>query len=194
MNRFFIIVILSMLISTASHAQKLAVKTNLLFGAVTYTPNVAVEYGLGKHTTINLSGAYNPWNLNNDKNNGEKLAHWIIQPEFRYWISEQFNGHFFGVHGTFSDYNIRGKKLPMFFGTDSEKYRYEGSAYGAGLTYGYALSLTPRFSVEFEIGAGYMHLNYDQYYAFKCGKFIKSSNNNYWGLTKAGITLAWNIF
>ena len=193
MNRFLLTTI-CMLVFSYSYAQKLAIKTNVLYGAATYTPNLALEYGLGDRTTINISGGYNPWNLNNNLNKGYKLAHWVVQPEFRYWSCERFNGHFFGVHATYSIYNIGGKKLPMLFGKDSEKYRYKGSAYGGGFTYGYLLNITPRFALEFEIGAGYLHLNYDQYYAFKCGSFIKTDSRNYFGITKMGATLVFNLF
>ena len=180
--------------SGMAYGQKVALKTNLLYGGVTYTPNLALEYGISKRMTLNLSGGYNPWNINNTVDKGEKLVHWLVQPEFRYWSCERFNGHFFGFHGTYSLYNIGGKEFPILLGTDSGQYRHEGSAYGGGLTYGYVLNLSMRFALEFEIGAGYMHLDYDKYYAYKCGKFIGHSSRDYFGLTKAGITLAWNIF
>ena len=194
MNKYLLTVISLMFISVGIHAQKLAVQTNLLYGAVAYTPNLSLAYGLGDCTTLNFSVGYNPWNINNTIGQGEKLAHWIIQPEFRYWSCERFDGHFFGMHGIYSGYNIGGKNLPMLFGEDSENYRYEGISYGGGFSYGYNLALTPRFAVEFELGAGFMHLAYDQYYAFKYGKFIQPTTHNYFGVTKAGISLVWNLF
>ncbi|MFR7875400.1 MAG: DUF3575 domain-containing protein [Butyricimonas paravirosa] len=36
---------------------------------------------------------YNPW-----KWSGIKFKHWLVQPELRYWLCDQFSGHFFGVH------------------------------------------------------------------------------------------------
>ena len=194
MNKFSLIVVFLIFISAESYAQKLSVKTNLLYGGVTYTPNLSIELGLGKRTSINLSGSLNYWNMNNTKDKGEKLAHWIAQPEFRYWSCERFNGHFFGIHGIYSLYNIGGKVLPLLLGDDSGKYRFEGSAFGGGLTYGYALNLSLRFALEFEIGLGYMQLDYDKYYAYKCGKFIAPESRSYIGLTKAGISLVWNLF
>ena len=44
-------------------AQDIAVKTNLLYWSST-TPNLSLEFGLGKRTTLDLTGAYNPWTLN----------------------------------------------------------------------------------------------------------------------------------
>ena len=54
-------------------AQDIAVKTNLLYWSST-TPNLSLEFGLGKRTTLDLTGAYNPWTLNKDKN--KKIKHW----------------------------------------------------------------------------------------------------------------------
>ncbi len=194
MNKFFLLVIFSFVTTTANYAQEVVLKTNILYGAVTYTPNLALEYGLGERTTINVSGGYNPWNMESTKNQGEKLAHWLIQPEFRYWTCEKFNGHFFGVHGNYARYNIGKKELPILLGEGSEKYRHEGSAYGVGITYGYVLNLSVRLALEFEIGLGYMRLDYDKYEAPKCGKLIGSESRNYYGPTKLGVTLAWAIF
>ena len=64
-------------------AQDIAVKTNLLYWSST-TPNLSLEFGLGKRTTLDLTGAYNPWTLNKDKN--KKIKHWMVMPEFRYWL------------------------------------------------------------------------------------------------------------
>ena len=57
------ILILLILVSLASYlrAQDIAIKTNLLYGAYTYTPNLSLEVGLGKRSTLDLGGGYNPW-------------------------------------------------------------------------------------------------------------------------------------
>lgn len=48
------------------HAQDIAAKTNLLYWA-TSTPNLGFEFGLGKHTTLELAGGYNPWTFDKGK-------------------------------------------------------------------------------------------------------------------------------
>jgi hypothetical protein len=166
----------------------------LLYGGVRFTPNVGLEYGIGERTTLNLSAGYNPWNLGNSNGSGKKQVHWLVEPEFRYWLNQRFKGHFFGVHALYAHYNIGGYKRPLLFGKGAEDYRHEGAAYGSGLSYGYQLSFTPRLALEFEIGGGYLHLAYDQYHAFKCGKFIGSDTRNYFGITNLGVTLVWNLF
>lgn len=72
------------------NAQDIAAKTNLLYWSTT-TPNLGLEFGVGKRATLNLTGAYNPWTLNKDTN--KKIRHWLVMPEFRYWLCERFNGH-----------------------------------------------------------------------------------------------------
>lgn len=48
-------------------AQDVAVKTNLLYWATT-TPNLGMEIGLGKQTTLDIVGGYNPWTLDKAEN------------------------------------------------------------------------------------------------------------------------------
>lgn len=48
-----------------SYAQKVAVKTNLLYDATT-TMNLGLEIGLGKKWSLDLSGNYNPWKFDDE--------------------------------------------------------------------------------------------------------------------------------
>lgn len=171
-----------------------AIKTNLLYGAGAFTPNLGMEIGIGTRTTLDISGGYNWFNLDGSKNNNKKLVHWIVQPELRYFLCERFNGHFFGAHALYSEYNIGGHDLPMLFGKGSEKFRHQGNAYGAGISYGYQLLLSKRWNVEFNIGAGYMRMTYDKYNCTNCGELKeKGATKNYFGPTKAGISIIYLI-
>ncbi|MEG1650051.1 MAG: DUF3575 domain-containing protein, partial [Rikenellaceae bacterium] len=159
-NRFFSILIVAMALTTTVDAQSVAIKTNLLYGAAAYTPNLGLEIGLGRKTTLDISGGYNPWNRDGKHENNKKLVHWLIQPEFRYWLCQRFNGHFFGAHALGGQYNISGHKL---LGMISKDYRYEGYMAGGGLTYGYQFVLGRRWNLEASIGIGYARLHYDKY-------------------------------
>ena len=180
-------------VGQAYSQDNVAIKTNLLYGGVALTPNIGVEIGLGKNTTIDVVGGYNWFNLEGLKNNNKKLAHWIVQPEFRYYLCERFNGHFFGFHGLYSQYNIGGYELPMLFGKGSRNFRHSGTSYGAGLSYGYQLILGKRWNLELNVGAGYMRMEYDKYNCERCGDFVGTESNNYFGLTKAGISIIFLI-
>lgn len=178
-------------ISTAPcRAQKIAVKTNLFYGAYVRAPNLSLELGLGTRSTLDLSGGGSSW-INSDAN--KKLVHWLGQIEYRYWLCNRFSGHFFGVHALGTQYNIGGHNLPLLFGKNSQQYRYEGWGAGGGISYGYQFYLGKRWSLEANVGVGYAYLNYDRFDCVKCGRKIATEHRNYFGPTKAGISLIYII-
>lgn len=182
MRRSFILLCLSISFLCV-HAQTIGVKTNLLYDATT-SLNLGGELALSPKVTLDLSGNYNFWTFSEDK----KLKHWMIQPEVRYWLCEKFNGHFLGFHTHVGEFNMGGVKL---FGM--EKYRYEGFAFGAGVSYGYQWILNERWSVEASLGLGYTNLQYDKFYCGKCGDKIGEETKHFVGPTKAAISLIYII-
>lgn len=180
-------------IGSASAQGEIGIKTNLLYGGYTFTPNLGVEIGLGKRTTLEVTGGYNPWNLNGAKNNNKKLVHWLTQAEFRYFLCEKSNGHFFGAHVLGGQYNISGHKLPLLLGKGSDDFRFEGMALGLGVSYGYQLVLAKRWNLEFNIGVGYVNMRYDKYNCPKCGDKVGTETKHYFGPTKAGVSLIYII-
>lgn len=196
--RYYLSILFAFALCFSATAQNTAIKTNLLYDASS-TINLGVEIGLGKRTTLDLSGNYNAWDTNTELN--EKMRHLLIQPEFRYYLCERMNGHFFGLHAHLVQYNINGDHwLPNIFKSASnlssieqEASRYQGEGYGAGLAYGYDWAIASRFNIEFEVGAGYVYFDYDRYGSSKCDPLIEQSTQNYWGLTKLGISLVYII-
>lgn len=177
-------------------AQTIAVKTNVFYGAYTYTPNIGVEIGIRDRFSIDVSGGYNPWNRKGSRENNKKLVHLLIQPEFRYWLDgDIFRGHLIGGHALFSHYNISGHKLPLLFGKDSAGYRYEGYAAGIGLSYGYQFVLAEKWRLEAAVGVGYARLIYDKYDCIYCGKEVSAERmtKNYFGPTRAAISIVFLI-
>lgn len=160
-----------------------AVKTNILYLATT-TPNLGFEVGLSKKLTLDVSGNYNFWEFKNDK----KIKHWLVQPELRYWLCERFNGHFFGIHGHYAEFNVEGFKM-----LGLRNKRYQGNLYGGGISYGYHWILSNHWSIEATVGVGYAHIDYDKYQCHDCGAKLKSDTKNYWGPTKAGLNLIYII-
>jgi hypothetical protein len=189
---FFILLILISIVPYL-RAQDISIKANLLYGAYTYTPNLSLEVGLGRRSTLDLSGGYNPWNLNGTAENNKKLVHWLGEIEYRYWLCQRFTGHFFGIHALGTQYNIAKQELPLLFEKGSKEYRYEGYGYGGGISYGYNFFLGIRWSLEANIGIGYARLHYDKYKCYKCGEKVGTENRNYFGPTKAGISLIYYI-
>lgn len=177
--------------SGTANAQDIAAKTNLLYWATT-TPNLSVEFGLGKRTTLDITGAYNPWTL--DKDTNKKFKHLMVIPEVRYWLCERFNGHFLGAHLVGGIYNIGNLDADFkLFGTDFgslKNYRYEGWMIGAGIGYGYQWLLSRHWSLEAEIGIGYIYTLADKYECAHCGDKVEDDEpHHYLGPTKAAISL-----
>lgn len=195
MKRLLIITILCFGLAGSIFAQsKVGIKTNLLYGGYAQTPNLGLEIGLGRRTTLDISGGYNWFNLDGKKNNNKKLVHWLVQPEFRYFLCERFNGHFLGVHALYSQYNIGQHELPLIWGKGSKEYRFEGNALGAGLSYGYQLMLSKSWNLELALGVGYAQLRYDKYDCSKCGKRVEADKiKHYFGPTKASISIIYLI-
>ena len=79
------------LLPTESKAQKIVVKSNLLYDATT-TMNLGLEVALARKWTLDIPVNYNPWKFDDTR-----LKHWGIQPELRYWFCESFNRTFIGV-------------------------------------------------------------------------------------------------
>lgn len=175
---------------------QVAVKTNLLYDATT-TPNIGMEFGLGRRSTAQLFYGINPWEFNSTTHGTRMAKHWLLMPEYRWWPCSKFNGHFIGVHAMGGQFNASNVALPMpgkFFGGDNltkevRNHSYEGAFLGAGFTYGYQWILNRHFNLEAEAGIGYNRVWYDKYMCGECGAKIGDGNTNYVGLTKLGISL-----
>lgn len=167
-----------------------ALKTNLLHTAAALAPNLAVEFGIGPKSTLEFSFGANLWKQKASLDHSDKLHHWIARPEYRYWFCERFTGHFIGGHVFYAKYNISEHDIPLLF---DKEYRYEGTAMGAGFTYGYHLALGKRWGAEFNLGVGFAQLKYDRYDCQLCAKNEEAMSKTYFGLTRAGITLVFLI-
>ena len=193
MKRILTLAVISLLAfaGTAS-AQKVAVKTNALYWMTT-TPNVGFEFALADRWTFQIAGGYNPWTLNKEEN--QKIKHFLVSPEVRYWFCESFQGHFIGINGNYTQFNISSVHIPqVFFPSSSmEESRNQGWAAGAGLTYGYATPIARRWNIEFNLGLGFWYTEYDKFESRPCGLFQESLNNLAFGLTDIGISFIYMI-
>ena len=179
----------------AEPKNNLAIKTNLLYDATT-TPNLGIEFGVGRKSTFNLTYGLNPWTFTS-KSGDRKAKHWVAMPEYRWWTCSKFNGHFIGVHlmgGQFNASNVDIMLPGAFFaGKDLVKgvrdYRYQGYFAGAGVTYGYQWILGRHWNLEAEVGVGYDHVWYDRYPCHECGAKIATGETNYAGVTKLGLSI-----
>ncbi len=176
-----LLVLFFLLIATGSmYGQKFAVKSNLLYDA-TATINLGAEIGLAPKWTLDVSGNYNGWKFGD-----ARWKNWLVQPEGRYWLCEKFNGQFLGLHAHAGGFNVGGMK---FLSKNMEQNRYQGTFYGAGIGYGYQWLLGNRWSMEAEIGVGWARLDYKKYPCADCGTMIKKEHKDYFGVTKAALSI-----
>ncbi len=167
-----------------------ALKTNLLYAGATLTPNLGVEVGLGDKGSLELMLSYNPWNLEGSYEDNKKLVHRMAKIEYRWWLCERFNGHFFGAHGLFANYNVSRYDIPLLF---EKEYRYQGYAVGGGISYGYHLMLAKHWGLEFTVGAGVVYMDYDKKDCAKCGNLVGHYEKIYFGPTSLGVKLVFMI-
>lgn len=185
MKKIGFLFLLSLILTNLS-AQQVAVKTNALYAATT-TFNLSAETAISNKFTIDITGGYNPWEFSKERS----LKHWAIQPEARYWLHQKFYGHFLGVHGTYTDYDIQYLDFPFGF---MKNRHYDGYGVGGGISYGYNLPLSKHWNIEFNIGLGYMYFRYDKYYkTSQEEEHLGLFKRDYFGPTKAGVSIVYII-
>ena len=185
-RKYGLTLILTLASLLTANAQKVALKTNLLYDATT-TPNLGAELAMGKKSTLQLFYGLNPWKFASDRT--KQLRHWLLMPEYRYWTCQKFNGHFFGIHALGGQYNVGGIDLPNPVFKDLDEKRYEGWYAGGGLTYGYQWLLSRHWNLEASVGVGYIRFHYKEFPCTECGALIQENNKNYFGPTKLALSL-----
>lgn len=185
MKKFVFLLICATFILPTVSAQKVAIKNNILYDA-TLTPNLGIEIATGKKTSLDISGNYNPFKFSNEK----MWKHWLVQPEFRFWTCDRFNGSFIGIHALGGEYNMANIKLPFGIYKGLRDFRYEGWYVGGGVSYGYQWIISNRWSIEATVGVGYVHAYYQQYEYGRCSPKVGRGHKNYFGPTKLGITFS----
>lgn len=168
---------------------KVDLKTNLLPDAA-LSPNLGVEFKMAKRWSFDLTGQMNLWSIDQ-----HKWKHWLVQPEARYWFCEPFVKSFIGVHAIGGEFNVG--NIPhavKFLGSNFRPlrdHRYDGWAVGGGVAYGYALPVSKHFNMEFEIGVGYVYVEYDKFSCADCSHKLGEGHHHYFGPTKAAINLVY---
>ncbi len=170
-------------------AQRVAVKTNLLYDAA-LTPNIGVELGIGRKSTLQGYYSLNLWN--NTPHRNKQFKHWQALGEYRWWPCSKMNGHFVGVHVMGGEFNMKNVnfKLPFYnWPSDLKEKRYEGWNIGGGFTYGYQWMLSRHWNLEASIGVGYQRFEYKKFPCTECGTMEEKGHKNYFGPDKAVIAV-----
>lgn len=173
-NRNIYVLLLSLLLLVAgggwrAEAQRFALGTDaLMLGAL--SPNLSLEMVTGEKTSLNLSAMVSA------KPYGLDFKGYGVRPELKLWLSGRpMVRDYIGFMGLFSGYD-------MCFGGEVR----QGKAYGAGLSFGYALPLGDRFNLELSLGGGVMYYSQRLYlkgenYAdhFPGGERVRDNSRGY---------------
>ena len=187
-NTFILFLLLLLFRLADLHSQTLAVKSDLLTGALS-SPNLSVEVKLSDRFTLEAGFHYNPFPAGGDK----RWKHWFVQPELRYWMCQPFGGHCFGAHLMYGVYNAGDMKLPLGLFKGVRSSRYEGDFLGLGVSYGYHFILSPRWSIETSLGVGFLHIGYERYRCLHCGEQTGGGYKNFIAPTRAAVSLVYLI-
>jgi len=185
MNKHFKLMLL-VLLTTPVFGQRLAIKENLPLAALR-VPNIGLELEVGQKLTLDISAAYNPFQVSETK----KWKLWTVQPELRYWFCQNFSGSFVGLHAGAGQFNIGGFDNAIYPGLKDT--RVQGSFWNAGISYGYHWILSPRWGIEATAGFGYANYQYKRFNCLHCGEKVGSGKESYLGPTRAGISLIYMI-
>lgn len=150
----YILLFLVILCSAEGRAQFYSLGTNIP-ALGTATINAEVSMTLDRKWSLHLPVYYNPFVFKDNK----KLKNFTVMPGVRYWLLESYVNGFIGANAIGSKYHITWK--------DS---RYEGKAFGMGISAGYAWLLSPRWNLEIEGGIGLVWADYTEYECEECGR------------------------
>ena len=162
------------------------VRTNLVHD-VLLVPNVGAEYELSDRWTV-VADASVAWWVSDRRQ--RRWGMMTGEVELRRWLGWRMmppyndGGHHLGFYGALYRYDL------AWGGTG----RQGDLNYGAGISYGYAISLSGRLSLDLSIGIGYLGGRYVKYEADD-GRYVKVAEgmNHYFGPTKLEETLVWHL-
>lgn len=164
----------------------IALKTNLLYD-VAITPNLELEFPLGKRWSVNLEYQY-AWWLH------KQTFCWQIESggiEGRYWLGDRYSkdvlqGWFIGAFTGMGMFDFQLKKKS---GNQGDYYMMVGADAG------YVARLSKHFNIEFSLGVGYLKADYKHYHVIDDILIKQGNNHNYNAFIplKAKVSLSWMI-
>ena len=163
-----------------------ALRTNLLYDAF-LLPTLGVEWRVNRNWGIKLDGSLSWWGSSSDK--VQKV--WLLNPEVRWYLLRN-KRLYVGASGSYGEYNIYRYPLGNLFSKDTG---YQGTLWSAGVTVGYQLCLSRKFSVDFNLVLGYTRSKYDSFSMTDGVRVSKERDKtkNFFGPTQAGINLVWTF-
>ena len=166
--------------------RRLHLKTNTV-GWAMLIANIGVEVDLAPRWSFQLPIYFSAMNYFTSK---VKFRTFALQPELRHWFSPKHEGWFAGAH----------LGLAWFNYAKGGNWRYQdhhrhSPIYGGGLDAGYRkpISKDGRWLLEFSLGTGIYHLNYDIFHNEPNGQLVGSRERTFYGIDHVGVSFVYRF-
>ena len=138
MPRRVLLILFLLLCVLEVKAQRIAVSTNVVDWAI-LAPNAEIEVSVDQHNTVALGASVAPWNVSSKYS----LSKLTISPEYKYWFTSPYFGHFLGAGVEYAAYDLYWNSS-----------KYSGNAFSAGIMYGYSIIISKKWNIVPHIALG----------------------------------------
>ena len=157
----------------------LSLRANLLRWA-TLTPDLGVEWRICPSWGIAVNGSWTSWSWS-DKD--RRYALWEVAPEVRYYMGEK-KAWYLGAMFKTGQFNYKLSETGK-----------QGDLMGGGITTGYQLRLNKALDLDFNLGLGYLNVDFEKYEVIDGVRVRRGNETKDWcGPINAGVTLVWKLF
>ena len=157
----------------------LSLRANLLRWA-TLTPDLGLEWRICPSWGIAVNGSWTSWTWS-DKD--RRYALWEVAPEIRYYMGEK-KAWYLGAMFKAGQFNYKLSETGK-----------QGDLMGGGITAGYQLRLNKALDLDFNLGLGYLNVDFEKYEVIDDVRVRRGNETKNWcGPINAGVTLVWKLF
>lgn len=157
----------------------LSLRANLLRWA-TLTPDLGLEWRICPSWGIAVNGSWTSWSWS-DKD--RRYALWEVTPEVRYYMGEK-KAWYLGAMFKTGQFNYKISETGK-----------QGDLMGGGITAGYQLRLNKALDLDFNLGLGYLNVDFEKYEVIDDVRVRRGNETKDWyGPINAGVTLVWKLF
>lgn len=170
------------------YIRRLYFKTNAAAWAMAIS-NLAFEIDIIPHLSVTLPLYYSAWEYGSEH---VKFRTCAFEPEVRGWLRPDNSGLFAGAHFGVAQYNMAIGGPYRF-----QDHNGHSPALGGGLSLGYRCFLghSRHWMMEFTVGAGVYHLNYDVFdnSSVRYGRKLYQRHKAFTGIDNVGITFIYAL-
>ena len=157
----------------------LSLRANLLRWA-TLTPDLGLEWRICPSWGIAVNGSWTSWTWS-DKD--RRYALWEVAPEIRYYMGEK-KAWYLGAMFKTGQFNYKLSETGK-----------QGDLMGGGITAGYQLRLNKALDLDFNLGLGYLNVDFEKYEVIDGVRVRRGNETKDWyGPINADVTLVWKLF